>query len=89
MLLPIGSAVAISTDGEESQVLEYSCNDVVAVGRIRTLSYTDLTAAEDILGRGRFSKRIVVKRVLRGWLSHCSDMLNRKNVPVRFPKGSN
>lgn len=68
MLFPLGSAFALSVDDEEAQVLEHSCNDVVAVGRIQTLSYTDVTAESDILGRGRFSMRIVVKRVFRGHL---------------------
>lgn len=47
-------------------VMGYGCGDVVALGRIETTSYEDLTTADDILVRGRFSLRVTIKRVLRG-----------------------
>jgi hypothetical protein len=57
-----GTAAAM----ERGETISYGCNEVVAIGRVKTLNYTDLTTEDDLLGRGRFSTQITIKRLLRG-----------------------
>jgi|GEM_PF-2480215 len=50
----------------EQRVVEYKCDDVVVIGRAKTLNYTNLDIEGDILGRSLFDMEINIKRVLRG-----------------------
>jgi len=38
----------------------------VVVGRVRTVGYADLTQESDLLGHGRYSMQLTIKKVLRG-----------------------
>jgi hypothetical protein len=58
-----GSSTTVS--GKEDLVT-YGCDDVVVVGRVKTIAYADLTQEDDLLGHGRYDMRVSVKRVLRG-----------------------
>lgn len=61
--LSVASAAAGS---EPPEVVEYGCADVVVIGRVETVNYTDISDPDDLLGHGRFDMQIAIKRVLRG-----------------------
>lgn len=65
-LLPVlvGAGNASTPDG--NQPVAYRCDEVVVVGRVKTVAYTDLTHGGDVLGHGRYDMRLRIKRVLRG-----------------------
>ncbi|WEJ98450.1 MAG: hypothetical protein P0Y59_16050 [Candidatus Sphingomonas phytovorans] len=63
LLLSNGNVAAAA---EEGVVLDWGCNDVVAIGRVRTLAYTDMSGGDDVLGHGRFDAQVSVKRLVRG-----------------------
>lgn len=65
MLALLGLASCNKLLGERRQVA-FGCNDIVAIGRIETLSYTPLTIENDLIGHSRFSMQGTIKRVLRG-----------------------
>ena len=60
-----------ATDGkamasEEGVPISYGCNEVVVIGRVKTIGFTDQTSSNDVLGHGRFDMQVSIKRVLRG-----------------------
>lgn len=55
-----------SVSGRDRIVVEYGCGDVVVVGRANTVSYTDTSGPNDLLGHGVFQMDITVREVLRG-----------------------
>jgi len=54
----------VSTEGEPP--LEYACNDLVVIGRVRTLTETALDDPSDILRRSVWGLEIRIKRVIHG-----------------------
>ncbi|WCM27008.1 hypothetical protein NDN01_23990 [Sphingomonas sp. QA11] len=56
----------VAAAAEKGGVLDWGCNDVVAIGRVKTLAYTDMTGNDDVLGHGRFDTQVSVKRLVRG-----------------------
>ena len=46
--------------------IPYACDEVVVVGRVRTVAYTDPTQDDDLLGHGSYSMQVRIKKVLRG-----------------------
>jgi hypothetical protein len=77
MLLSAQPFAAAYARDYQAVTVEYGCQDVVVIGRIRTLSYTDLTTSDDILGHGQFSMRVDVKRLVRGRLPQRSVAVSR------------
>jgi hypothetical protein len=61
-LAPASRASASNEDGP----VTYGCDEVVVVGRVKTIAYTDATGEGGLLGRGRYDMRVDIKRVLRG-----------------------
>lgn len=57
------SPVAIA---REVDTLEFRCTDLVIVGRFKTVSYTDQSTDDDLLGHGRFEYRVNLRRILYG-----------------------
>ncbi len=62
LLAGAGRATASDEDGP----VTYGCNDVVVVGRVKTIGYTSQTQEGDLLGHGRYDMKVSIKRVLRG-----------------------
>jgi hypothetical protein len=62
LLLCGGQALA----ADDEQRVDYHCSEVVAVGRIKTLNYTDLSEPGDVLGHGRWDVEISIKHILYG-----------------------
>lgn len=63
LLLFSGSAASAV---EEGAILDWGCDDVVAIGRVKTLAYTDMSGEDDLLGHGRFDTEVSIKRLERG-----------------------
>ena len=63
-LLALGNPTVNAAGGEST--ISYGCDEVVAIGRVTTAKYTDLTAKEDALGHGRYDMKLAIKRVVRG-----------------------
>lgn len=63
-VLPLLSVPTQAAD--DAATVAYGCDDLVVVGRVRTLSYTDLSEEGDVLGHGRFALHVHVTRRLRG-----------------------
>ena len=61
----IATASTAATE-EDDYRLPYGCGDLVVIGRVRTLGYTDLSGPDDLLGHGRFDVEVRIKRVVRG-----------------------
>jgi len=59
-------SLAAASAGQDAGVVDWRCEDVVVIGRVETIAYTDMSGPDDILGHGRFDMRIRVKRNLRG-----------------------
>src|SRR4051794_37581283 len=51
---------------DQRALIEYGCNDVVVIGRVRTVAFTDLASQDDVLGHGRYDVQVSIKRLLRG-----------------------
>ena len=69
--LLVGFAALVLTTGDlkasaVADVVTYGCNELVVVGRLRTLDYSEAPAEGELLQRGRYSMQASVKRVLRG-----------------------
>ena len=55
--------------------VSYGCDEVVAIGRVETVGYVDLTQPGEPLGRGRYDMQLTIKYLLRG-------QEHRRVVPV-------
>lgn len=73
MLRPMIAALALFLAGaspvnasDEDGPVTYGCDEVVVLGRVKTIAYTDLAQEGDLLGHGRYDMRVSIKRVLRG-----------------------
>lgn len=51
---------------DKSAPIDYGCDDIVVVGRIKTTGYTDMTRQDNLLGSGRYDMQVRIGRVLRG-----------------------
>lgn len=59
-------AACNTIQNEENSLIRYGCNEVVVIGRAKTLGYSDISDEDDVLGRGAFDMEIAIKRVLYG-----------------------
>jgi hypothetical protein len=66
LLLPLTVSGCATNAAGEDETITYGCDEVVAVGRVGTTGYTDLSTGDDFLGRGRYDMLLNIKRVLRG-----------------------
>lgn len=66
ILLGLMGLLSTASPSLGAEPITYGCDELVVVGRVRTVGYTDLTTKDDVLGHGRYSMEVAVKRVLRG-----------------------
>jgi hypothetical protein len=55
-----------ATASDDGALVTFGCDEVVVVGRVKTTALDDVTSKGDVLGVGRYSMRVAIKRVLRG-----------------------
>jgi len=97
LVLFFASACSTFDVDEPGEVITYACNDVVAIGQVKTESYTDLSSEDDLPGHGRFQMQVTIKRVLRGTetrrivpasrIAHGQLVANRDFLLVLSPEG--
>jgi len=73
----IASAAGAIQSSERPQPMSFGCNDLVIVGRIRSLSFEHVEIENDLLGHGWISARVRIRRILRGHE-------RARTVPVRY-----
>lgn len=66
LVLCLLATPAVSRSEHRVQVVDFGCRDLVAIGRIRTLKFDDLSLPDDLLGHGRFWMDVSLKKVLKG-----------------------
>jgi hypothetical protein len=66
LLALLGLGVRPGTAAEDSGRVAYRCDEVVVIGRVRTIQSTDVTGPGDLPGSSRYDMRVSIKRVLRG-----------------------
>jgi len=64
--LPVLVGAGYASTPDSNEPVTYGCDEVVVVGRVKTVAYTDLTSSGDVLGHGRYDIQLRIKRVLRG-----------------------
>lgn len=87
MCLPLFVAACATNVGSNSSIVEYGCEDVVLLGRVKSITYSDeiseeerclyTTDGECITWRGLYELDVAVKRVFVG-------NEPRKNIPVFY-----
>lgn len=60
------AAPSIAQSSNQAAVVKYGCTDLVAIGRIKTLNFDELSLPDDLLGNGRFWMDVTLKKIFRG-----------------------
>ena len=67
VLCPLmASCVTNDPISTEDRTLAYGCDDVVVIGHVRNGSYSPIKDGDDILGRGKVTATIRVRKVVKG-----------------------
>ncbi len=75
LLAAAGCSSVEDTNYSGSSGLEYGCDDVVVIGRMKTIAYTPVDDTEDVLGDAVWKLTIRIKEVVHGEES-------RRNIPA-------
>lgn len=60
------TASVVARSDEGAVLVEYGCTDLVAIGRVKTLNFDEVSLPDNLLGNGRFWMDVSFKKILRG-----------------------
>ncbi len=62
---PLAACATVPAVSEEDRTLTIECGDIVAIGDIENIDYTDASSEGDLLGHGWFSAALNVRRTVK------------------------